>query len=441
MTGMELYLFIVLLVGALVGLIIIIRAFHYYRRKRLINDLPTSKVKGVFIGLTELSGTAETDEPLTSYLAEKKCVYYSYTVDEYWHRTVTETYTDSEGNSQTRTRTESGWKTVASGTNVPPFYLKDDTGSIRINPDGAEVCGKEIFNKHCGRRDALYYEKGPKGAIADSAHRRRFIEMAIPLHTKLYVVGYARERQDVVAAEIVKRKGIPLFLISTRSEDHHSRGYKNKSLMLIMFGFLVGIGTSLIVYNASDGVFSYSPAAFVLPVIGLYLIFLLLGWLWTVYNSLIRLRQKVRQGWSQIEIELKRRYDLIPRIAEIVEAYRRYESGLQESVALLRARADILDEDGACGIEGLLPVMNATVEKYPDLKGSNQFISLQKTLSETEQRLALSRDYYNQICTFYNTRLEVAPDKFLARITGFQPLKLLSSSGLERANVEVEFVD
>jgi len=91
------------------------------KRKRLIDNLPTSKTTGVFIGLVELKGTAESARPLTSYLAGQPCVQYQWRVDEHWSRTVTETYTDSEGKTQTRTRHESGWKTVAQGGENIPF--------------------------------------------------------------------------------------------------------------------------------------------------------------------------------------------------------------------------------------------------------------------------------------------------------------------------------
>ena len=96
------------------------------RLRRLVNDLPTSKTTGVFIGLVELKGTAESETPLTSYLAGQSCVYYKWSVEEHWSRMVTETYTGSNGRTQTRTRQESGWKTVAEGGEMPPFYLKDD---------------------------------------------------------------------------------------------------------------------------------------------------------------------------------------------------------------------------------------------------------------------------------------------------------------------------
>ena len=97
------------------------------RRRRILGDTPTSKAQGVFIGFVELKGTAESAQPLTSFLAETACVHYAWQVDEHWSRVVTESYTDSKGNRQTRTRVESGWTTVAEGGETIPFYLRDES--------------------------------------------------------------------------------------------------------------------------------------------------------------------------------------------------------------------------------------------------------------------------------------------------------------------------
>ena len=101
-------------------------------------------------------------------------------------------------------RTESGWTTVASGGEEIPFFLQDDCGVILIRPEGAKIEPATIFDETCGPGDPLYYGKGPAHAVCDSDRRRRFFERGLPQHTMLYVVGQARERQDVVAPEIVR---------------------------------------------------------------------------------------------------------------------------------------------------------------------------------------------------------------------------------------------
>ncbi len=120
---------LIMFLGGLGALGCLIAAFWSLRRKRLIDDSPTSKSQGVFIGMAELKGTAESEQPLTSYLAGVPCVRNIWEVDEHWSRIVMETYSDKSG-VHTRTRTESGWNKVADGHQSVPFYLKDDTGIV-----------------------------------------------------------------------------------------------------------------------------------------------------------------------------------------------------------------------------------------------------------------------------------------------------------------------
>ncbi len=122
------------ILGGLAALVCLGLSLKYLRRKRLIDDLPTSKAQGVFIGQCELAGTAESDSPFTSYLSGGRCVLYNWTVSEHWSRTTV--HMTSKG---PQVRHESGWKEVAKGGQSAPFYLKDDTGLVRVVPDGAEL--------------------------------------------------------------------------------------------------------------------------------------------------------------------------------------------------------------------------------------------------------------------------------------------------------------
>lgn len=88
------------------------------------------------------------------------------------------------------------------GGELIPFYLRDDSGVILVIPGGAKIEPLTIFDETCGTSDPLYYTKGPSGAVANSDYQRRFVELGIPLKTKLYIVGQSRERRDIVAPEI-----------------------------------------------------------------------------------------------------------------------------------------------------------------------------------------------------------------------------------------------
>ncbi len=175
--------------GLGIGLVMLLFALGKGKRKRLVDDTPTCKTTGVFIGLVELKGTAEVEGALTSYLAEQACVHYQWSVEERWSRTVTETYTDSEGRTQTRTRHESGWATVASGGEMTPFYLQDDCGVVLVVPTGADIEPVTMFEETCTPLNGLYYSKGPAFPVPHSDFIRQFVERGIPLHQELYVMG------------------------------------------------------------------------------------------------------------------------------------------------------------------------------------------------------------------------------------------------------------
>jgi hypothetical protein len=425
-------------VGALASLGCLIAAFLALRRKRLIDDVPTSKAKGVFIGFVELQGTAETDKPLTSYLAETRCVQYAWQVDEHWSRTVVETYTDAEGHTQTRTRTESGWTRVASGGQFIPFYLRDDTGVIRVVPEGATVHSLRVFDQTCSRASPLYFAKGPPREVSDSTHRRRFLETAVPLHSMLYIVGQSREREDIVAAEIAYDKVAPMFLISTRTEKQVSRRYTLSFWLWFIVGLAAAIAGAIGWCMLETGSVQWQISAIAT---GAFMVAMVLGWIWTTYNSLINLRNMVKQGKSQVDVQLKRRHDLIPGLLKAVEGYRTHESETQKLLAEIRKQTEATPP-GEPGPDhkGIAPLLAVIVERYPELKASESFLRLQHTLSDTEQRIALARDYFNNIATFYKTRLDIIPDRFVAAMARLRPQDLLAAAGFERAPVDIRLV-
>lgn len=428
------------LLAYLVSMGCLIMAFRTLRRKRLMDDVPTSKAQGVFLGLAELKGTAESEAPLTAYLSGTRCVQFTWQVDEHWSRTVVETFTDARGHVQTRTRTESGWTKVAGGKETSPFYLKDETGVIRIVPDGAEIHPMKTFNKTCSPSDAFYYEKGPAGGIANSTLRRRFQETAIPLHNMLYVIGQARERKDVVAAEIAGDKRSPVFLISTREEKQISSSYAIWYWVWLSAGLLIAMGITVaraFADNAPEG-FPWLQAIYSAAI---YLLAVALGWLWTVYNCLVNLYHMVQQGWSQVDVQLKRRQDLIPNLAAAVQGHSRHESETQGLIARMRAQTQATPP-GTAGPDfaGIGPQLKAVVEQYPDLRAGQSFLKMQQSLIDTEQRIALARDYFNSVTAFYNTRLEVIPDRFVAVLAGLRPRPLMCAEDFERALVSVNLV-
>lgn len=425
-------------IGGVLALGCLWGAMRAARRRRLVDGLPTCKTTGVFIGLVEVQGTAEAEAPLTSYLAGRRCVHYAWSIEEKWSRLVTQTTTDSKGNTQTTTRRESGWKTIAEGGEQTPFYLRDDCGVLLVRPDGAEIEAEVVCETDCERDDPLYYGKGPADSIVNSDHERRFHEVAIPLHAPVYVIGRARERDDVVAAEIADDSEAPLFLVSTRGEKQISGGYA------IAFWVWLTFGLALCVLGFGFGLPETRPPAlgrewvpFLLGA-GVYVVVTFFFWVWSVFNGLIELRNRVAAAWSEVDVQLKRRFDLIPRLEGVVQGLATHERSVQENIAALRAQraATPPGVDGP-DFEALGGRLIVLMERYPELKANAAFLKMQRELADTEQRIALARGYYNEIATHYNTKLEIVPERFVAALGRLSPRPLLVAGDFERAPVQV----
>lgn len=177
----------------------------------------------------------------------------------------------------------------------------------------------------------------------------------------------------------------------------------------------------------------------------LIIIVLLILYAISVYNSLVGLKQKVKNGWSQIDVQLQRRFDLIPNLVETVKGYMSHESNVLTKVAELRtswANASTVSEkskiDGE--LSGALKTIMAVAESYPDLKANSNFAQLQDELQNTEDKIAFSRQFYNDIATKYNTRLQVVPSNIIASMFHFEPEQLFEAESNEaRKNVKVDF--
>ena len=427
-------------IGLIASVAALAASLHACRRKRLINNLPTSKTQGVFIGLVELKGTAQCEQPLSSYLAGTTCLYYSYAIEERWSRLVTVTESDGRGGSRQVTRRETGWSQVDARTESTPFYLQDETGSLLVRPDGARIEAVGVFDRECSTWDPLYYAKGPAGGIMDSDGVRRFSESAIPVGAKLLVVGQARERKDIVAPEIAADPNASEFLVSVRSAEEVSSGLGWQIWLFGLLGAITAPGGHALSYLAAGQPIDGSAIVFFVLEFLLYVLVWSVAWIITVFNSLVELRQRVEQGWSQVDIQLKRRHDLIPNLINAVKGYRDHEATTQEALAALRSEMGATPP-GDPGVDPHSVQAQITIlrEAYPELKADTNFLALQQSLSETEQRIALARSYFNSIATFYNTRLEVVPDGTIARLGGMKPRPLMEANEFERAPVSVQF--
>jgi len=405
-------------------------ALNAGRKRRLLDDTPISKALGVFVGEVEVEGVCVRRDPFISYLAEKPCVVYRWSVDEHWRRARQETYTDDKGRTRTRTVIDTGSDTVASGGESGGFYIQDDTGYVWVNPEGADMDTLTMFDRDVDESDPLYYDKGPSDAVEGSTGERSFTEYGLVIGTPLFVRGRASERPDIVAAQIKHEDKADMFIITTRKAHEVSEGKASAFVLWNVFGALLAGGFgAMLTAGARPEV---APFGLLLGVI-LYLIALGFGWVWMVFNSIVGLRNRVRQAQSLIDIQLKRRADLIPPLVACVQGFRAHEASVQTLVAALRSQAS------GARASALAPMLIAVAERYPDIRAQESFDELRKNLVETEDRIALARAYYNNIATFYNTRLERVPDRYVADILKMQPESLFQAEGFERQAQKIAF--
>ena len=175
-----------------------------------------------------------------------------------------------------------------------------------------------------------------------------------------------------------------------------------------------------------------------------YPLLLAIAWGWMAFNSIVSLRQRVKRAWSNIEVELKRRADLLPNLAAVVKAARMHDKDTQQVIAILRAQASIAPAQSRAPeakVQGVVRVMHAIAEAYPSISAQPNFLALQQELVNTEARIALARSYYNGIATAFNARLLVVPDRFLAAIARLKPFDLFNATDLERETPRVNFVE
>jgi LemA protein len=177
---------------------------------------------------------------------------------------------------------------------------------------------------------------------------------------------------------------------------------------------------------------------------GIALVVLLLIFVVVTYNGLVRRRNQVDNAWGQVDVQLTRRYDLIPNLVETVKGYARHEQSTLEQVT--RARAQALSAQGPAeqaaadnALTGALKSLFAVSEAYPDLKASGNFRELQEELANTEDRTAYARQYYNDAVLSYNNSVHTIPTVLIASPLGFRQREYFRAEGGEQGPVTVRF--
>ena len=179
-------------------------------------------------------------------------------------------------------------------------------------------------------------------------------------------------------------------------------------------------------------------------IIFLAILALIAFWGVAVYNGLIRLKNRVEEAWSDIDVQLKRRYDLIPNLINTVKGYAEHEKDLLEKVTEARTQAmgaSSTEEKAEAenALSGTLKSLFAVAESYPDLKANQNFLELQRELTDTEDKIQAARRFYNGNVRDFNTKIQVFPDNLFANILNFSRKDFFEAQSQEKENVKVEF--
>lgn len=186
-----------------------------------------------------------------------------------------------------------------------------------------------------------------------------------------------------------------------------------------------------------------TPLVIVLIVLGVLIL-----WIIGLYNSLIRLRNRTKEAWSDIDVQLKRRHDLIPNLLESVKGYMKHERELLENITRARSNAmsaqtsgntaELAKQEGVLG--NLLGGLRVAMEAYPDLKANQNMAQLMDELSDTENKIQSSRRFYNGMVRDFNIKIETFPNNLLAGMLKFEKYNFFEvEDASERKNVEVKF--
>lgn len=174
------------------------------------------------------------------------------------------------------------------------------------------------------------------------------------------------------------------------------------------------------------------------------IILVIVAWFILTYNNFVNLRNRVKNAWAQIDVQLKRRYDLIPNLVETVKGYAKHEKEIFENIAELRAKAmgatsikDIGESNNQ--ITGTLKTLFAIAENYPELKANEEFLKLQEELTNTENKIAFSRQFFNDIVMNYNAAQQKIPANLIAGMMNLKPEEYYPVDEAEKGPVKVQF--
>lgn len=412
------------------GLIIIIGSIYfksqYLKIEGIIFNIESEPIKktdeavdGVsFLGKGVLEG--EDNKTINSPYTNTPCLYFHSIKEKYVHK----------GKS-------GQWVVIENIAHFTPFYLKDQRGKLKI--DLADVdydfskyaipLQKELSSHTKNSEiecDILLYKqihrekKGLFGFLSPTKYRRS--EFVLLPGSAVFVYGMVVKKEN----ELILRedKNHPLIISKKDRDQYVEEFYKGKNLVYLSH-FLIMAGYNLFLLSLSY-LFKWNHQ-FVLLIIVLGNLAILGSMSFSLYNRIVTLKNRAFSAKSNIEIDLKRRADLIPNLIETVKRYSAHEKEIQEIIA--ESRAQIMLSREAIQERGpIIPSLVATIENYPQLRASEHFQDLMKRLIDTEERIAYSREFYNRSVRKYNTLISQFPFLMVARLCKMKQMDFICIS-------------
>ncbi|MCC5845457.1 MAG: LemA family protein [Verrucomicrobia bacterium] len=377
-------------ISLVVGFATFFTGFRRVRFKRCMENLPTSPTTGAVWGLAEFKGVVDVAagaDLLKGPLSAQPCIQYHYKIEE------------RRGSGK-----KARWVTVLDQHRRIPFLVRDEEGSLLVDPAGAKV-----YTSHSSRRSRL---------------GRRYSETRLEYGDPLYAIGECRV--EPVSGEklyLSKPRDDYPFILSNFTEQQVMLKVARSGIALLNVSFAAILLTALLLFGLSGSFAAtdYLAAALTAP------FFMTAVTLMLHYNDLVFLRERVRRNQSNIDVSLKKRHDLVPQLENITRALTEHERQIQEGLTEMRSlytqKVDRTPEGLQKHLQaehGLLQQMLMRVEANPSLVADKQTALMMRTLILLENEAALMRKGYNDAVETYNTRIAVFPDVLFARMFGFK---------------------
>jgi len=417
------------------GLVIMFGMLFYRTRYGKIEDIlfridrqPILKTSNATEGTPFLgTGIVEASNTLNTPYSKTPCVYYHSILEQYVEK-------DTGGN----------WEMKEHHVDFVPFYLKDERGKIRVdvtnmdedfstynvkvdktvpNPKNSEIDCQKISQ-------TCYTEKG-KVLFVETSKRMRKTEYALTPGTQIMVYGMVSKRENELTVH--EDENNPL-IITRKGREEYINEFAKGDMLAYYSHYFIALGFTLFLFginyflNMQPNLFTFllfGGNAFIIGTV-----------IFTIYNRILVLEERMRNSLSNIEIEQQRRKDLIPNIVSSIKNYARYEKKLNNIIAESRVKITYNDnqkQDAAPAIISLI----ANLEQYPDLKASKNFQENMKALMDTEERIAYSKAFFNRSVLKYNMLIDQYPFVLIAALMNKKKRKYIAIEKVEMAAPKV----